>query len=256
VAIAAWNYYCVTQDKNWLREKGWPILSATADFWASRVERNGPGKYEIKNVVAADEWAENVDNNAFTNGAAKVLLQHATEAAAVLGIRANPDWTVVSENIPILQFNGITREHATYNGEGIKQGDVNLLAYPLKLITDPVQIKKDLIYYQTRVPNQGTPAMTQAIFSKDGKALMSWRVAILPFVGEGALYQEFHLDEPWDSPHNKALLPKMPKVFAPLAGKAKAGFSMYRAAGGGRLGAGSSRQGGTPVDPHHLEWVG
>ncbi|HZZ75385.1 MAG TPA: glycoside hydrolase family 65 protein [Puia sp.] len=165
VGLAAWNYYCVTQDKVWLREKGWPILSASADFWASRVERNGPGHYDIKNVVAADEWAENVDNNAFTNGAAKVLLQHATEAAGILGVKADPDWMVVSENIPILQLNGITREHASYNGEGIKQGDVNLLAYPLKLITDPVQVKKDLLYYQSRVPNQGTPAMTQAIFA-------------------------------------------------------------------------------------------
>jgi protein-glucosylgalactosylhydroxylysine glucosidase len=55
VGIAAWNYYCVTQDKVWLKEKGFPILSATADFWASRVERNGAGKYDIKNVVAADE---------------------------------------------------------------------------------------------------------------------------------------------------------------------------------------------------------
>ncbi len=78
VGIAAWNYYSVTQDKNWLREKGWPILSETANFWASRVERNGPGKYDIKNVVAADEWAENVDNNAFTNAAAKANLQFAT----------------------------------------------------------------------------------------------------------------------------------------------------------------------------------
>jgi trehalose/maltose hydrolase-like predicted phosphorylase len=165
VGLAAWNYYCVTQDKVWLREKGWPILSATADFWASRVERNGPGHYDIRNVVAADEWAENVDNNAFTNGAAKVLLQHATEAAGILGIKADSDWMVVSENIPVLQLNGVTREHASYNGEGIKQADVNLLAYPLKLITDPVQIKKDLVYYQSRVPNQGTPAMTQAVFA-------------------------------------------------------------------------------------------
>jgi trehalose/maltose hydrolase-like predicted phosphorylase len=165
VGLAAWNYYCVTQDKEWLREKGWPILSATADFWASRVERNGSGQYEIKNVVAADEWAENVDNNAFTNGAAKVLLKDATDAAAILGIKADPDWMLVSENIPILQLNGVTREHAKYNGEGIKQADVNLLAYPLKLITDPVQVKKDLVYYQSRVPNQGTPAMTQAIFA-------------------------------------------------------------------------------------------
>lgn len=166
VGIAAWNYYCVTQDKVWLREKGFPIISATADFWASRVERNGPGKYDIKNVVAADEWAENVDNNAFTNAAAKANLQFATAAANVLGIAPNVDWMNVANNIPILKFaDGITKEHATYNGEGIKQADVNLLAYPLKEITNPAQIKNDLTYYEKRVPNEGTPAMTQAVFS-------------------------------------------------------------------------------------------
>ena len=165
VGLAAWNYYCVTQDKAWLREKGWPIISATADFWTSRVERNGPGHYDIKNVVAADEWAENVDNDAFTNGAAKMLLQHAGEAAVLLGFTPDPDWKLVAGNIPILQMEGITREHASYHGEGIKQADVNLLAYPLKLITDKNQIQKDLSYYQSRIPNQGTPAMTQAIFT-------------------------------------------------------------------------------------------
>ncbi len=166
VGMAAWNYYCVTQDKEWLKEKGWPLLQATADFWASRVERNGPGKYDIKNVVAADEWAENVDNNAFTNAAAKANLNAATEAAKLLGIVPNADWKQVADNIPILKFaDGVTKEHAAYNGEGIKQGDVNLLAYPLKEITDPAQVKKDLDYYSTRVPNEGTPAMTQAIFA-------------------------------------------------------------------------------------------
>lgn len=166
VGMAAWNYYCVTQDKNWLREKGWPILSATADFWASRVERNGIGKFDINNVVAADEWAENVDNDAFTNAAAKANLQYATEAAKLLNITPDPDWINVANNIPILKLdNGITKEHDAYKGEGIKQADVNLLSYPLKEITDPAQIKKDLEYYETRVPDQGTPAMTQAIFT-------------------------------------------------------------------------------------------
>ena len=166
VAIAAWNYYCVTQDKNWLREKGWPILSATANFWASRVERNGSGKYDINNVVAADEWAENVDNNAFTNAAAKANLQFATEAAKLLGINPDADWMNTANNIPILKMpDGVTREHATYNGEGIKQADVNLLAYPLKQVTDAAQVKKDLEYYEARVPDEGTPAMTQAIFT-------------------------------------------------------------------------------------------
>ncbi len=166
VGIAAWNYYCVTQDKEWLKEKGWPLLKETADFWASRVERNGPGKYDIKNVVAADEWAENVDNNAWTNASAKAVLQNATAAAKLLGVTADPDWMQVANNIPILKMeNGVTREHATYNGEGIKQADVNLLSYPLKEVSDPKQIRKDLEYYETRVPNEGTPAMTQAIFT-------------------------------------------------------------------------------------------
>src|SRR5688572_17968549 len=166
VGIAAWNYYCVTQDKQWLREKGYPILSATADFWASRVERNGPGHYDINNVVAADEWAENVNNNAFTNAAARSNLQFATEAAKILGTTPDADWMNVANNIPILKMeNGVTREHATYNSEGIKQADVNLLSYPLKQITDPVQVKKDLEFYETRVPNEGTPAMTQAVFT-------------------------------------------------------------------------------------------
>jgi len=166
VGIAAWNYYCVTQDKQWLKEKGYPILSATADFWASRVERNGPGNYDINNVVAADEWAENVNNNAFTNAAAKSNLQFATEAAKILGITPDADWMNVANNIPILKMdNGVTKEHAAYNGEGIKQADVNLLSYPLKQITDAAQIKKDLEYYETRIPNEGTPAMTQAVFT-------------------------------------------------------------------------------------------
>ena len=166
IAFAAWNYYAVTQDKNWLRERGWPILKNTADFWASRVERNGPGNYDIKNVVAADEWAENVDNNAFTNAAAKANLKYAIEAAKILGLTADPDWMNVAGNIPILKMaDGITSEHAAYKGEGIKQADVNLLAYPIKEITDAKQIKKDLDYYSVRVPNEGTPAMTQAIFS-------------------------------------------------------------------------------------------
>ena len=52
----------------------------------------------------------------------------------------------------------------------------------------------------------------QAICDPNGKPLLSWRVAILPYVEEQALYNEFHLDEPWDSPHNIKLLPRMPEM--------------------------------------------
>jgi hypothetical protein len=52
-----------------------------------------------------------------------------------------------------------------------------------------------------------------AIRSRDGKPLLSWRVAILPYIEGESLYRQFRLDEPWDSPHNSALLPRMPEVF-------------------------------------------
>jgi hypothetical protein len=53
----------------------------------------------------------------------------------------------------------------------------------------------------------------QAIYGKDGKPLLSWRVALLPYLEQEALYQRFKLDEPWDSEHNKKLLPLIPRVF-------------------------------------------
>jgi hypothetical protein len=61
-----------------------------------------------------------------------------------------------------------------------------------------------------------TPALTDAA----GKPLLSWRVAILPYIEEAKLYQEFKLDEPWDSDHNKPLLARMPKLYA-LPGEPK-----------------------------------
>ena len=48
---------------------------------------------------------------------------------------------------------------------------------------------------------------------KQGKPLLSWRVAILPYMGQEALYKRFHLDEPWDSAHNRSLVAHMPEVY-------------------------------------------
>jgi hypothetical protein len=59
--------------------------------------------------------------------------------------------------------------------------------------------------------NTGT--CPDAIKSKDGKPLLSWRVAILPYLEQNDLYKQFKLDEPWDSEHNKKLIEKMPAVY-------------------------------------------
>ena len=114
--------------------------------------------------------------------------------------------------------------------------------------------------YEGRLP---APATT----TKAGKPLLSWRVAILPFIDEDQLFKEFAHDEPWDSVHNKKLLAKMPRIFAPIGVKPRQANStfyqvfvgpgaLYRAyhlpsaqetpasAPGGRGGAGSGVLGG------------
>jgi trehalose/maltose hydrolase-like predicted phosphorylase len=165
VGFAFWKYYQVTKDKAWLRDRGYPVLREVADFWASRAEKGTDGKYHIINVVAADEYAENVDDNAFTNGIAREVLGYANAAARELGLPENPEWQTVADALVILKMaDGTTREHATYNGEVIKQADANLLAYPLKVVTDEATIRKDLAYYEAKMDPKG-PAMGAAVLS-------------------------------------------------------------------------------------------
>jgi len=52
-----------------------------------------------------------------------------------------------------------------------------------------------------------------AITAPNGTPLLSWRVIILPYLGYEALYKEFHLNEPWDSEHNRKLIPRMPDIY-------------------------------------------
>jgi WD40 repeat protein len=62
---------------------------------------------------------------------------------------------------------------------------------------------------------------------KGGKPLLSWRVQILPLLGQQALYERFHPDEPWDSQHNKRLVPLMPEVFKAPGSNALPGKTNY-----------------------------
>lgn len=67
----------------------------------------------------------------------------------------------------------------------------------------------------------------QATTDKAGKPLLSWRVMILPFIEQQALYQQFKLDEPWDSEHNKKLIAKMPEIYKSPASTAGEGKTVY-----------------------------
>ncbi|PHR99366.1 MAG: hypothetical protein COA78_24990, partial [Blastopirellula sp.] len=70
---------------------------------------------------------------------------------------------------------------------------------------------------------------SQAITNKDGKPLLSWRVALLPFLNEYDLYKQFNLDEPWDSKHNIKLVNQMPVVFRTPSSDADPNRTQYLA---------------------------
>lgn len=66
------------------------------------------------------------------------------------------------------------------------------------------------------------------IGDRDGKPLLSWRVAILPFIEQQQLYQQFDLNQPWDHPTNKKLIAKMPAIYMVPGSDAKEGETNYR----------------------------
>ena len=191
VAIGVWNYYRMTGDREWLASEGWPLLKAVADFWVSRVEWNADGSCSIRGVVGADEFAHHVTDNAFTNASAKVALRAAV-AAAPAGFDVK-EWETVASALRLLtREDGVTDEYEGYDGRTVKQADVNLLAYPLQVVTDPSAIRRDLEYYEPRIHPHG-PAMSQAILA------LQWAL-----LGEGEkawqLYQkglEGHLHGPF-----------------------------------------------------------
>ncbi len=180
VAIAAWNFYRITRDKEWLNTKAFPMIKEIADFWVSRASKNKDGSYSVRNVVGADEFAHNVDDDAFTNGAVITALRLADKAASVLGYDSNPDWHDVADNIIIHKFpDGTTMEHRNYSGEVVKQADVNLLAFPLDINTDRESVLRDLKYYESRLAPEG-PAMGKSvlalIYARLGDSINAYRL--------------------------------------------------------------------------------
>ncbi|HUB91041.1 MAG TPA: glycosyl hydrolase family 65 protein [Dyella sp.] len=106
IAIAQWQYYLASGDKNWLKQDGWPVIREIAQFWASRVTYNkAADRYEIMHVTSPDEAYDDVPNDSFTNAAARKALQIAVEAANTVGERADPQWLQIADKmyIPFLK---------------------------------------------------------------------------------------------------------------------------------------------------------
>lgn len=90
-------------------------------------------------------------------------------------------------------------------------------------------LKRITLAISNYAATQTKDVMPTDITDKNGKALLSWRVAILLYsVDDHEVLREFKLDEPWDSENNKKLIAKVPKMYAPIRVKAKEGETFYQ----------------------------
>jgi trehalose/maltose hydrolase-like predicted phosphorylase len=200
VALAQWQYYLATGDREWLRTRGWPVLRGAAAFWASRAERTGD-RYEISRIEGPDEENWPVDDEVYTNATAATTLRLASRAAEVLGRAAPQRWTAVADGLVVQQpqqLDGTPSarpEFDGYAGQQVKQADAVLLTYPWEYPQDPAVDRSDLDYYALRYDPDG-PAMTDSVNSvvaaQLGQGCADWtytRRSVDPFVK--APYEQF-----------------------------------------------------------------
>ncbi|MBU6258109.1 MAG: glycoside hydrolase family 65 protein [Burkholderiales bacterium] len=111
IAIAQWQYYLASGDEAWLRERGWPVIEAVAQFWTSRSQFNPAlQRYEILHVTSVDEDYNDVPNDTYTNAAAAKALRIATLAARQLHLPPDARWQAVADGL-LLPFDAAAGHH-------------------------------------------------------------------------------------------------------------------------------------------------
>ena len=100
VAIAQWQYWLATRDRDWLAREGWPVIRDVADFWVSRATWNASARrYEILHVTSVAENHNDVPNDTFTNVSAQKALRIAVLAAKLMHAHPDPKWAEVADHL-------------------------------------------------------------------------------------------------------------------------------------------------------------
>ena len=181
ICFAVWQFWRATQDNSggWLNSTAWPLLSGIATFWMSKLAIDNGGNLSqpalsLLNVIPPDEYADHVNNSAYTNAVAIYSLQFAAAVGALLGQppSVTGPWLDAASRI-VIPFDasangGYHPEYDKYkNGTVIKQADTILLGFPLEVAfgnSTPAVRANDLHYYAT-VTDPGGPAMTWGMFA-------------------------------------------------------------------------------------------
>lgn len=159
VAIAQWQYYLATHDREWLRTRGWPVIREVARFWASRSTYNPRAhRYEIDHVNSVAESHNDIPNDTFTNVSAARALAIAAEAARELGVRPDPVWEKAAREMYVPMAPGGTH-HLPFDpsvasgSQDFGGGPVPLLFLPsLDLIMSPALRRGDFDFAVAPTP--------------------------------------------------------------------------------------------------------
>jgi trehalose/maltose hydrolase-like predicted phosphorylase len=147
IAIAQWQYWLATHDREWLKKYGWPVIRNVADYWASRASWNvDKGRYEIVHVTSVAESYNDVPNDTFTNVSAQKVLNVAAKAAAIVGERADPLWAEVAAKLYI-PFSDAEQRHLDFDAsvprEPLEGSTLGLLMYPSLDLPMTAQIRRN-----------------------------------------------------------------------------------------------------------------
>lgn len=166
----------ITNNDTWFDNGPRQIIDSVAVMTGHLLGYNDTTKtWWLRNMTDPDEYANNVDNGAFTIASAAELLRLANELRAEQGLSINSTWVAQSQNIAFPSApSNITLEYQTMNNSvAVKQADVVLLTYPLDYGENGYDANKkglDLDYYANKQSPNG-PAMTYSIFAVDANAL-------------------------------------------------------------------------------------
>jgi trehalose/maltose hydrolase-like predicted phosphorylase len=115
IALAQWQYWLATHDRDYLERYGWPVIRKVADFWTSRVSWNPSARrYEILHVTSVSEPYNDVPNDTYTNVSARKALAIATTAARLMGERPDPRWAEVAAKLYI-PFSAAEQRHLDFD---------------------------------------------------------------------------------------------------------------------------------------------
>lgn len=169
VAQTAWLIYLLgNQDEWYLREKVWPLIHDAAQFFSTFVTYNQSLEaYVTANLTDPDEFANHVDNGAYTNAAIHLVMGWCIDIGRHLNIDVPDNYTDIHRKMFLPNTNGITLEFSEMDSQvAVKQADVVMLTYPLYVdeLVDATQGRNNLEFYALKQVSYG-PAMTFSIFS-------------------------------------------------------------------------------------------